>query len=61
MTMVAPPPMRAMITIDYYDGNRFLARQPRQSGLPSKTLPDATFTQQLRIGYNESAHSRRDI
>jgi hypothetical protein len=35
-----------MITIDYCDGNLFLARQPRQSRLPSKTLPDATFTQQ---------------
>ena len=44
--MVAPPPMQVMITIDYYDGNRFLARQPRQSGSPSKTPPGATFTQQ---------------
>ncbi len=46
--MVAPPPMQCMITIDYYDGNRFLARQPRQSGPPSKTLPGATFTQQRK-------------
>jgi hypothetical protein len=35
-----------MITIDYCDGNRFLARQRRQSGPPSKTLPSAAFAQQ---------------
>jgi hypothetical protein len=44
--MVTPPPIRFMITIDYCDGNRFLARQRRQSGPPSKTLPSAAFAQQ---------------
>ena len=59
--MVAPPPMQCMITIDYYDGNRFLARQPRQSGSPSKTPPGATFTQQLRDAMQRKRASSRDI
>jgi hypothetical protein len=59
--MVTPPPIRFMITIDYCDGNRFLSRQPRQSGPPSKTLPSAAFAQQQGFRSSERARSRRDI
>ena len=59
--MVTPPPMQCMITIDYCDGNRFLARQPRQSGPPSKTLPGATFTQQPKGAMQRKRASSRDI
>ena len=36
-----------MITIDFCDGNRFLAREARQSGRRRKTPPTATFMQQF--------------
>jgi hypothetical protein len=36
-----------MFTIDFCDGNGFLARQRRQSASPSRTREPATFLQQF--------------
>jgi hypothetical protein len=50
-----------MITIDFYDGNRFLARQPRQPGHLRRTLQIATFAQQFARKPANSRGYRRDI
>src|SRR6266566_5619120 len=50
-----------MITIHFYDGNGFLARQPRQSGLQRRTRRTATFMQRFAHKPANSAISRRDI
>jgi hypothetical protein len=55
-TTVAP-----MITIDFCDGNGFLAREARQSGRRRKTPPEATFVQQFAWNAANLPGCRRDI
>jgi len=50
-----------VFTIHFYDGNRFFARQARQSWQSRRTRTDATFMQQFDCKPAKLRESFRDI